>query len=187
MSQEELQVHGSMFVLLQKFIEIFHGKDAWIILKGMAGTSDRTYEMHTNYPVAEMFSIMNSATQFKNVTVNNLMEQFGEFLVPDLLIMYNSYINPTWKTFEMLEHTEQVMHTAVRSGGLRADPPVLHVTKVNEKLLCIDYYSRRRMASLGIGIIKGIAKFYGESNKVRIIPQTNPDDERVQLLIEFEP
>lgn len=187
MSQEELQVHGSMFVLLRKFLEIFHGHETWLKLNMIAGTLDRNYDMQINYPATEMFALINATARYMNITDNEVMEQFGEFLVPDLLILYNSYVNPSWKTFEMLEHTEQVMHAAVRSGGLHADPPVLHVTKVDDHLLFIDYYSRRRMACLGIGIIKGIAKHYGESNKVRIIPKTNPEDERVQLRIEFEP
>ena len=41
------------------------------------------------------------------------------------------------------------------------------------------------MASLAVGIIKGIAKYYNESSKVKIVPTTNPNDERVQIRVEF--
>ena len=60
------------------------------------------------------------------------------------------------------------MHKAVRKEENKANPPTLHISRVSDKLLIIDYYSKRRMASLAIGIIKGIAKFYNESEKRQI-------------------
>jgi hypothetical protein len=74
----------------------------------------------------------------------------------------------------------------VRKQENQADPPVLLVTRVHDKLLTIDYYSKRRMASLAIGIINGIAKYYNEADKVKVICQSDPNDERVQLRIEFK-
>ena len=41
------------------------------------------------------------------------------------------------------------------------------------------------MASLAVGIIKGIAKYYNESEKVKVIPATDLNDERVQIRVEF--
>ncbi len=41
-------------------------------------------------------------------------------------------------------------------------------------------------AWLAIGIIKGIAKYYNESEKVIVIPKTNPNEDRVQIRVEFK-
>ena len=77
------------------------------------------------------------------------------------------------------------MHGAVRRLNSTANPPILNVSQVNDKLLIVDYHSRRKMASLAIGIIRGIAEYYGESQSVKIISMTDPDDERVQIRLEF--
>lgn len=78
------------------------------------------------------------------------------------------------------------MHRAVRKEENKASPPTLNVSRVNDKLLIIDYYSKRRMASLAIGMIKGIAKFYNESEKLQITLNAESDDERVQIRVEFK-
>ncbi len=112
-------------------------------------------------------------------------EQFGEYLVPDLFKLYADFLRPEWKTFDVLLYTETIMHGAVRKLNSAASPPVLNVTKVNNKLLIIDYYSKRRMGALAIGIIKGIAKYFNESDLVFITSTTDPDAERVQIRVEF--
>jgi hypothetical protein len=48
-----------------------------------------------------------------------------------------------------------------------ANPPILNVTKISNNLLMIDYFSKRKMGDLAVGIIKGIAKFY--TNKIRLL------------------
>lgn len=186
MNDSELKVHGSLFLLLQKFIEASYGKANWEALSLELNPTARIYEMQNNYPAEEIFSMINAVAVSAHISKNEVLEKFGEYMVPDLLRLYATYVNPTWKTFEMLENTEPVMHTAVRSLGSKADPPILHVTKVNERLLIIDYYSRRKMASLAVGIIRGIAKHYNETDKVRVIEKSSPNDERVQIRVEFD-
>lgn len=186
MTQDVLQIHGSMFFLLNQFIVHNYGNDAWLNLLEKAGASETIHNVHKNYPAKEMFSILNAASELTHLTVNDLTEKFGEYLVPTLLGMYKQHINPEWKTFEMLENTELVMHKAVRKQENEASPPVLNISRVHDKLLMIDYYSKRKMACLAIGIIRGIAKYYNESEKVNVIPLSNPDEERVQIRIEFK-
>lgn len=177
-------IHGSIFVLLKKFLEST-GKETWIKVCEGAGINGRIYGNHENYPVLELSALVRSAAIHLEQSENETLQKFGEHLVADLLIMYSAYINPSWKTFEMLENTELVMHKAVRKQEINASPPVLHVSRVHDKLIIIDYYSKRRLASLAIGIIKGIAKYYQESHRVQVIPITNPQDERVQIRVEF--
>ncbi len=84
----------------------------------------------------------------------------------------------------MLEYTEGIMHNNVRRLNSTAAPPILHVTKINTDTLLIDYHSKRRMGSLAIGIIKGIAKYYKEDSNLTIVSLTPPDADRVQIKVE---
>ncbi|HUR30147.1 MAG TPA: heme NO-binding domain-containing protein, partial [Saprospiraceae bacterium] len=186
MIEEELKIHGSIFLLLNKFIDHHLSYGIWDQLLSESGASDVAFDVKENYPMGLFESILNAAGKRINLNKNQLEEKFGEYLVPDLLISYAAFLKPEWKTFELLEHTETVMHHAVRQLNSAASPPILHIFKVDETLLVIDYYSKRKMSCLAIGIIKGIATFYNESDKIKILPATSPDDERVQIRVEFK-
>lgn len=186
MKEKETNVHGSIFFLLKKFVEQNFPAGTWEDLNKQAGTPHLDFELTQSYPLAEIGSIIDVASKATGRSVNGLKEEFGEYLVPDLFAMYSNYLNPAWKTFDVLENTELVMHGAVRRLNSTANPPILNVTKVNEKLLIIDYFSKRKMGSLAVGIIKGIAKYYHEDNKISVSPTSNADDERVQIRVEFK-
>ncbi len=50
----------------------------------------------------------------------------------------------------------------------------------------IDYFSKRKMGALAVGIIKGIATYYNEQDKIEIKSMSDPEDERVQIRVEFK-
>jgi len=178
------QINGSIFLLLRKFVEDKLGHNRWVELSRAAGNKD-PYHIHKNYALFQINSIVKGAADLLAISETEVKEKFGEYLVPDLLNFYKQFIDPSWKTYEMLLYTEKIMHHAVRQQNPSASPPVLHIDQVGERTLVIDYYSKRRLASLAIGIIKGIAAYYHESDKIHIIPTTNANDERVQIRIEF--
>lgn len=182
---KEAQVHGSIFLLLQKFVESNYGKDSWLELNKIAQTGQQTYDMHENYPLSQLNSIISAAANLTGLLENDLKGKFGEHLVPDLLNIYKSYLNPGWRTLDLLENTERIMHKAARQEDNKANPPILNVSRVSNNFLIIDYYSKRKMANLAIGMIRGIAKYYNESDKIDITPTTNPNDERVQIKVKF--
>lgn len=179
-------MHGSIFVLLRRFVELNYDHSTWLKLLEAAGIAHDSYQMREFYPTREIYAIVEVASKATGVPAYDLMEKYGEFLVPDLLMMYSKYIDPSWRTYEMLENTEASMHGAVRNDDNRADPPVLLVTRKGSKQLIVDYYSKRRMSAVAVGIIKGIAKYYNESDKVTVTPLSGPEEERVQISVDFK-
>jgi len=181
----DIRVHGSIFFLLKKFITKELPANSWDILNEQAGTGLISFSTTENYPIETMNLLLENASEMTGLSRDLLMEQFGTYLVDDLFALYKDYIRPEWRTFDIILHTESVMHGAVRKLNSTANPPILNVFQVNEKLLIIDYFSKRKMASLAIGIIRGISEYYGEADKIKITPMTNPDDERVQIRLDF--
>jgi hypothetical protein len=179
------RMHGSIFVLLKRFVENAYDYSTWIKLLQATDLESSSYQMHEMYPTRELFVIVNKASEITGIPAYDLMEQFGEFLVPDLLLIYNKYIQPEWRTYDMLLHTESSMHHAVKKQDERTNPPMLLVTKKGSKQLIVDYYSKRRMAGVAVGIIKGIAKYYNEGDKVKVTRLTAADEERVQIKVDF--
>jgi hypothetical protein len=141
--------------------------------------------MQEMYPTRELFAIVSKASEVTGMPIYDLMEQFGEYLVPDLMLIYSKYVNPSWRTYDMLLHTEGSMHSAVKKMDERTNPPMLLVTKKGSSQLIVDYHSKRRMSGVAVGIIKGIAKYYNESDTVSVTRLTAADEERVQIQVNF--
>ncbi|GAB3528709.1 hypothetical protein GCM10027443_07040 [Pontibacter brevis] len=181
----EDHMHGSMFVLMRRFVENAYDFSTWIKLVEAAGIQHAYYQMHEVYPTKEMYAIVHKASELTGIPVYELMEKYGEFLVSDLLLVYNRYINPAWRTYDMLLNTEAAMHAAVKREDNRANPPMLLVTKKGSKQLIVDYHSRRRMAGVAVGIIKGIAGYFHERDLVEITLLTPVEEERVQIRVDF--
>ncbi|MBF9255043.1 heme NO-binding domain-containing protein [Pontibacter sp. 172403-2] len=181
----EDRMHGSIFVLLKRFIEGLYDYSTWVKLLESTGHENSLYQMHEMYPTRDLFAIISKASETTGISAYELMEQFGEFLVPDLLLIYNKYIHPDWRTYEMLLNTERSMHGAVKKQDSRTNPPMLLVTKKGSRQLIVDYYSKRRMSGVAVGIIMGIARYYNESDKIAVTRLTAADEERVQIKVDF--
>lgn len=178
-------MHGSMFVLLKRFVENRYDYSTWLKLLEAAGIDRTVYQMHEMYPTRELFSIVEQASQVTGIPAYELMEQYGKFIVPDLMLIYAKYLSPNWRTYEMLLNTEEAMHGAVRKEDNRTTPPKLLVTKKGAKQLIVDYHSKRKMAGVAVGIIRGIATYFHESDLVKVTRTTPVDEERVQIKVDF--
>nr|WP_162426594.1 heme NO-binding domain-containing protein [Pontibacter pudoricolor] len=78
-------------------------------------------------------------------------------------------------------NSEEAMRGAVRK---KTTGPILLnylLPRKVKKQLIIDYYSKRRMAGVALGIVKGIARYFDESDSVDIMQLTPMDAERVQI------
>ncbi len=180
-------MHGSIFIFLKRYIENKHDYSTWLRILQNEGLNriEIPYQMNEVYPISELITIMAEGAQIEEVPYSDFQERFGYFLVPDLLLVFKRFINPDWKTYDMLQYIGSHMHGGIRNENAMTNPPLLHVTKVGKNILILDYYSKRRMAGFAIGIIKGLAKYFQEEENIKVIPATDLLAERVQIRVEF--
>jgi len=74
------------------------------------------------YPDAEAIALVGAAAARAELPVPAVLEDFGMSITPTLLSMYKSLINPGWRTLDVLENTEQTIHTVVRRRNPGAAP-----------------------------------------------------------------
>ncbi len=103
----------------------------------------------------------------------SVLEDFGLFIAPDLLGMYKSLIDPSWKTADLFVNVEDTIHTVVRMKNPGATPPMLKFKRVGPNELHFHYDSPRQMSSVAKGIMKGVADHYNE--KLDIKERKNAD------------
>jgi predicted hydrocarbon binding protein len=158
-------VHGVIFAGLRKYAEAKIGPQGWATLRKEAGLEDRIYLAVRSYDDADALALVAAASRVTGNAPEAILEDFGKFLAPELLRMYNAIIDPTWKTLDVLEQLESTIHRVVRMRGQNLSPPNLSCARVGSRV-SIPYRSERKLCALAVGLIKGIAQGYGEDVSV---------------------
>jgi len=155
-------MHGLIFVELKKFVDDRLGEDRWPELLTKAALADRIYLPVHHYPDAEAVALIQAACAHTGLSLDTLLQQFGEFIAPDLLRMYGSLIDRSWRTLEVLQNTEETIHRVVRARNPGATPPELRTERPGPDEVIVIYASARKMCGLAKGIVRGIAKHFRE-------------------------
>ena len=174
-------MHGTIFTLLKRYVQTQYDHSTWVKLLDAANLSASDFSHKEVYPDEHLYALIGQAAEATGIAAGELHEKFGEYLVPDLMYMYQRYVDPDWRTLEMLENTEHTMHDQVRREHPENSPPVLQVKRLNDKELMINYVSPRRMGGLAVGIVRGLAIYYDEADRIDVLPTTSEEGERVQI------
>lgn len=176
-------MHGSIFALLKRYVQTQYDHSTWVRLLEAANLSAVDFDHKNVYPDEHMYALVGQAAEMTGLSADELHEKFGEYLVPDLMYMYQRLVQPEWKTLDMIENTELTMHAQVRSEHTGNAPPVLDVTRVSPHELYIDYVSKRRMGALAVGIVRGLATYFDEADQITVEPVTSENGERVRIRV----
>jgi hypothetical protein len=176
-------MHGTIFSLLKRYVQIQYDHAAWVRLVEAAGLPSGDFSHKEVYPDEHLYALVGKAAEVVGVTDGELHERFGEYLVPDLMYMYQRFVRPEWRTLDMLEHTEHSMHNQVRREHPENSPPVLNVQRLSENEVLIDYVSPRRMGGLAVGIVRGLATYFDEADRINVLPTTSEGGQRVQIQV----
>jgi len=155
-------MHGVVFLELRKFVGARLGEGAWDDVIRQSGLGSSIYLAVKNYPDAEALKLVETACSLTGRPSADLLEDFGEFIVPDLLQFYGSQLDPAWKTLDVIENTEETIHKVVRRRNPGAKPPQLRCERPSPEEVVVRYTSARRMCALAKGICRGLAAHFGE-------------------------
>lgn len=165
-------MHGLIHTEFASYLKQQQGIKTWQKVIEKAGLADRLYLQVGSYPDEEIQALVAAAAELTEQSADELLEGFGFYLVPRLIESYRSYIDPQWKTLELLLNTEQTIHRVVRLKDKFAAPPRLKFSRSGESSLLLEYDSPRKMQAVARGMIKGVADFYGE--QIRITESSIP-------------
>jgi hypothetical protein len=174
-------MHGIIFKEMQRYVSKKFGLPAWYALLKRVALDQQLYLPTQHYPDEEITALIAGVSRLSGQPVPATLEDFGEFLVPNLLQVYGSMINSGWRTLDLLEHTENTMHRVVRFVDQSAHPPRLLCTRTGPDEVVLHYASARNMSSLGMGIVRGFARHYGE--RVTITCNQHPEHPAECLIV----
>lgn len=139
------------------------GDDGWSRVRESASLPDVAYVSSVRYPDDQVLAVVVALSKSTGIGVADLVVRFGRFLAPTLMDRYSAFLEADWRTLDLLEHTEAVMHRAVRLNEPTAAPPRLQVHRVSAHEARVVYTSTRRLCRLATGLIEGVAAHYGDS------------------------
>ncbi|MFP5246804.1 MAG: heme NO-binding domain-containing protein [Thermoanaerobaculia bacterium] len=160
-------MHGIVFGELKQYVTARIGPSAWGELLEAAAIERKLYLAIEEYPDEELGAILQAASARTGLSAAGVLQDFGNFIGPHLVRMYRMYIQPEWKTLDVIEHTEERIHKMVRLQHRGARPPYLSTTRRGDDEIVVHYASERRLCSLAKGIAMGIARHYGETLEIR--------------------
>jgi hypothetical protein len=155
-------MNGIVFIEIEKFARVRLGDETWRDVENQAGLPSRTYFRVSDYPDQEAVALLSALSARMSEPVDAILKSLGEFIVPDLIDMSRYWIDPEWKTVELIANTEQTIHEMLRSEGSHNNPPRLRCRKAGPREVIVTYDSPRRMCALAKGIISGVARHYEE-------------------------
>jgi hypothetical protein len=155
-------MHGIIHLELEKFVVATFGRDAWEKLLEKTQLTARLYTPVQTYPDDDIVRIVNAAVEMTGKPATEILEAFGVHVVPTYLHVYGALLDSSWKTLDVIEHTEETIHRVVRMRQPGAAPPRLQVERTSEREVVITYDSPRRLCAVARGITRGIAKHFGE-------------------------
>ena len=159
-------MHGIIFGELKKLVDTKVGGDTWRELLKNAGLGAKVYMPITEYPDQEAMALLGALATRTGQEPRAILEQFGEFIAPDLLALYRHMVKPEWRTLDLLENTEETIHRVVRLRNPGARPPELRTDREGDEVL-ITYSSARRMCGVAVGIVRGLAHHYAETIEIK--------------------
>jgi hypothetical protein len=154
-------MHGLIFTELKKYVETKFDHATWEKLLEKAGQKHQLYLASTVYPDSDILALVTAASQLTGLPANSVLEDFGQFVAPDLVEQYKFLVSPNWRLLDFLVNTEDTIHKIVRFHK-GVSPPRLSTTRVADNQVVITYNSTRKMCPLLKGIVKGAAAYYKE-------------------------
>ena len=156
-------MHGVLFAELKQFVVAKAGGEAWNQLCKEAGLEGKVFLPNQAYADGDLESLVVAGSKVTGIPVPQLQEAFGAYIAPQLLKLYGTQINPAWRTLDIVDHTESMVHRIVRIKMPGAQPPRLVTTRTDPNTVVMEYTSQRKMCAVAIGIIRGVGTHFKEN------------------------
>lgn len=161
-------MHGLIFFYIRKFAESLPKGLASAAGPGQTSVVRQAghYLPSGSYPDGDAVALLQAVADASGESLGDTVTRFGEFLAPHLVKVAGPLVDPAWRTLDLVEHTEQLIHAMVRVEKPGAEPPVLEAVRIGPEELHLVYSSRRRLCLLASGLVRGLARHFGETVEI---------------------
>jgi hypothetical protein len=159
---------GTIVTCLQALVELKFGKPGWQKVLVEAGMPATTVLMPTaDVPDPSVLKLLAATCKVGGLTKEAAFDAFGDYWVnEDAGRMYSQFFKEKRNAKEFLAGMGQV-HDVMTKSMPNAHPPKFRFEDKGPKMLVMEYSSSRNLADLLPGLIKGVARKYGERVSIK--------------------
>lgn len=152
---------GIVFNLLAEAVSKQFGEDTWDNLLDAAGL-EGAYTSLGNYPDAEIFKLVEAASQALKLPPDAVLRWFGRAAMPLLVARYPGFFVNHRDTRSFLLTLNDIIHPEVRMLYPGAATPEFEFDASSPDVLQMDYRSQRKLCALAEGFVLGAGDHFKE-------------------------
>jgi hypothetical protein len=154
-------MQGVILDELRMYVTSTFGAPIWIeVLKASGRPAGQQYNLDTVYSDEELGLLAVHTAQVTGRPIPEVLEGFGEAMVPDMFLHYKILVNPRWSFVDFLLGMEAVLHAALRLHAPGAQPTKVVATRLGPETIRVVYDSPLRACAAVRGVINGAAAHY---------------------------
>ncbi len=177
-------MHGIVMKGLQEFVVETTDKSTWRAIKDEATDRPEFYMPLEVYPDEELYSILEVAVEELETPQDDLLVEFGIFLMKRLMDVYYIYFDDEWDAIDVIANVEEAIHESLRARETTSfTPPKLGIQRLNEDIVAVEYRSDRGLIALAEGLIRGIEAEYDEPLEIEKREATTGVDDHCLFVI----
>ena len=155
-------MQGVILDEMRMYVVDTFGAPTWTkVLAGSGRPADHSYMPEQAYPDQELGLLAMHTAQITGEALPDILESFGEAMVPDMFKYYSILVNPRWSFIDFLLGMEPVLHAALHLHAPGALPVKIQATRTGTGSVRVVYDSPLRACAAVRGVIQGAAAHYG--------------------------
>ena len=131
---------------------------------------DGVYTATALYPDEELMLLVQTISTRNNISINDLVFAFGEFMFPQFYERYPALIDQADDLHSFLSTVHDVIHVEVKKLYPDAETPDFSHAQTDPKTLHLEYRSKRQLCQLAEGLISGAAKHFDTQYTLKHAP-----------------
>ncbi len=157
-------MHGLFFFFIQKFAESRAASASAEASRTLQSRIERsaTYLPDGSCPDEEAAGLFEAVSTTLAEPLDQTYAQFGEYVAPHLMRVAGPLVDPSWRTLDVVEHADELIRSMAHEQQVYSDPPTHEAVRIGPSEIHLIYCSRRKMCAVAAGIMRGVAKHFGE-------------------------
>ncbi|WP_410765569.1 heme NO-binding domain-containing protein [Haloferax sp. DFSO60] len=159
-------MHGIILTKFKDFVVDTYDRKMWTTLQREADLPSRLYVPVEEYPDEDVFALLDAASELTDTSVPDLLEAFGEYLVPPLLETYGVHVERDWTGLELIANIK-AFHRALREKNISTyTTPKVETGWRDSETVSVIYRSERQFCHLARGLILGVSDHFDEPYEI---------------------
>jgi len=181
-------MYGLVNQAIEDLVRSNHDDATWEVIKQRAEVQTEAFLGMEEYPDDVTYRLVQAAAEVLNTPPEEFLRAFGEYWVLYTAKKgYGEMLTMAGKNLPEFLRNLDTLHTRVGVIMPNLQPPSFVCTEVSEHSLHLHYYSHRQgLASMVIGLVRGLGKMFGTETEVHHIKGHNTGEDHDVFYISWK-